>query len=278
MGKDCTDDMITSSANQQMKHLSQLMKRAKERKKEQVFVVEGIKMFQEAPADTVVSVYVSESFLEKPEHEKCLQGYRYEVVSDAVFREISDTQTPQGILAIVRMLALVRQFSYGMEDLLKNDRPAHLMVLENLQDPGNLGTMVRTGEGAGITGIIMNKTTVDLFNPKTIRSTMGSIYRVPYLITEHLPDLLDELHKENIRLYAAHLKGDTYYDAFDFTGACGFLIGNEGNGLREETSKMADHYIIIPMSGEVESLNAAIAASVLMFEVKRQRRNTEKNS
>ena len=88
MGKDCTDDMITSSANQQMKHLSQLMKRAKERKKEQVFVVEGIKMFQEAPADTVVSVYVSESFLEKPEHEKCLQGYRYEVVSDAVFREI----------------------------------------------------------------------------------------------------------------------------------------------------------------------------------------------
>ena len=79
MGKDCTDDMITSSANQQMKHLSQLMKRAKERKKEQVFVVEGIKMFQEAPADTVVSVYVSESFLEKPEHEKCLQGYRYDV-------------------------------------------------------------------------------------------------------------------------------------------------------------------------------------------------------
>ena len=107
----------------------------------------------------------------------------------------------------------------------------HLLILESVQDPGNLGTMVRTGEGAGITGIIMNKTTVDLFNPKTIRSTMGSIYRIPYLITEHLPDLLDELHKENIRLYAAHLKGDTYYDAFDFTGACGFLIGNEGNGL-----------------------------------------------
>ena len=189
MGKDCTDDMITSSANQQMKHLSQLMKRAKERKKEQVFVVEGIKMFQEAPADTVVSVYVSESFLEKPEHEKCLQGYRYEVVSDAVFREISDTQTPQGILAIVRMP------KYDLSDLLQGDH-THLLILESVQDPGNLGTMVRTGEGAGITGIIMNKTTVDLFNPKTIRSTMGSIYRVPYLITEHLPDLLDELRSE----------------------------------------------------------------------------------
>ena len=243
MGKDCTDDMITSSANQQMKHLSQLMKRAKERKKEQVFVVEGIKMFQEAPADTVVSVYVSESFLEKPEHEKCLQGYRYEVVSDAVFREISDTQTPQGILAIVRML----------------------------------GTMVRTGEGAGITGIIMNKTTVDLFNPKTIRSTMGSIYRVPYLITEHLPDLLDELHKENIRLYAAHLKGDTYYDAFDFTGACGFLIGNEGNGLSDEIAECADCYLKIPMEGKVESLNAAVSAALLMYECKRQRGEHNEN-
>ena len=131
--------------------------------------------------------------------------------------------------------------------------------------------MVRTGEGAGITGIIMNKTTVDLFNPKTIRSTMGSIYRVPYLITEHLPDLLDELHKENIRLYAAHLKGDTYYDAFDFTGACGFLIGNEGNGLSDEIAECADCYLKIPMEGKVESLNAAVSAALLMYECKRQR-------
>ena len=246
MGKDCTDDMITSSANQQMKHLSQLMKRAKERKKEQVFVVEGIKMFQEAPADTVVSVYVSESFLEKPEHEKCLQGYRYEVVS------------------------------YDLSDLLQGDH-THLLILESVQDPGNLGTMVRTGEGAGITGIIMNKTTVDLFNPKTIRSTMGSIYRVPYLITEHLPDLLDELHKENIRLYAAHLKGDTYYDAFDFTGACGFLIGNEGNGLSDEIAECADCYLKIPMEGKVESLNAAVSAALLMYECKRQRGEHNEN-
>ena len=248
MGKDCTDDMITSSANQQMKHLSQLMKRAKERKKEQVFVVEGIKMFQEAPADTVVSVYVSESFLEKPEHEKCLQGYRYEVVSDAVFREISDTQTPQGILAIVRMP------KYDLSDLLQGDH-THLLILESVQDPGNLGTMVRTGEGAGITGIIMNKTTVDLFNPKTIRSTMGSIYRVPYLITEHLPDLLDELHKENIRLYAAH----------------------EGNGLSDEIAECADCYLKIPMEGKVESLNAAVSAALLMYECKRQRGEHNEN-
>ena len=267
-GKDHTDYMITSSANQQMKHLSQLMKKAKERKKEQAFVVEGIKMFQEAPKDAVLSVYVSESFLKKPEHESCLQGYAHEVVSDSVFREISDTQTPQGILAIVRMPR------YDLSDLLQGAH-THLLILESVQDPGNLGTMVRTGEGAGITGIIMNKTTVDLFNPKTIRSTMGSIYRVPYLITEDLPDLLHALQKEGVELYAAHLKGNTYYDAFDFTGACGFLIGNEGNGLSDEIAERADSYLKIPMEGKVESLNAAVSAALLMYECKRQRGRTE---
>ena len=266
MGKDCTDDMITSSANQQMKHLSQLMKRAKERKKEQVFVVEGIKMFQEAPADTVVSVYVSESFLEKPEHEKCLQGYRYEVVSDAVFREISDTQTPQGILAIVRMP------KYDLPDLLQGDH-THLLILESVQDPGNLGTIFRTAEAAGVTGIILSKDSVDIYNPKTIRSTMGSIYRMPFYYAEDILKAIRKIKDAGIKVYAAHLDGEKSYDEEDYAFSCAFLIGNEGNGLREETSKMADHYIIIPMSGEVESLNAAIAASVLMFEVKRQRRN-----
>ena len=266
MGKDCTDDMITSSANQQMKHLSQLMKRAKERKKEQVFVVEGIKMFQEAPADTVVSVYVSESFLEKPEHEKCLQGYRYEVVSDAVFREISDTQTPQGILAIVRMP------KYDLPDLLQGDH-THLLILESVQDPGNLGTMVRTGEGAGITGVIMNQTTVDLFNPKTIRSTMGSIYRVPFFITKDLAGTISSLKEQQVNVYAAHLKGMLSYDEPDYKKKTAFLIGNEGNGLSDEIADLADTYIKIPMQGQVESLNAAISASLLMYETGRQRRH-----
>ena len=261
--------MITSSSNAQVKQMIQLNKKARERRKQDVFLVEGLRMFREVPRERLVKTYVSESFLEKPEHEKCLQGYRYEVVSDAVFREISDTQTPQGILAIVRMP------KYDLSDLLQGDH-THLLILESVQDPGNLGTMVRTGEGAGITGIIMNKTTVDLFNPKTIRSTMGSIYRVPYLITEHLPDLLDELHKENIRLYAAHLKGDTYYDAFDFTGACGFLIGNEGNGLTDATAGQADCLIKIPMKGQLESLNAGVAAAILMYEASRQRRKEYK--
>ena len=262
--------MITSTSNQQMKKLSLLMKKAKERREQGLFVVEGIKMFREAPEEWIEGVYVSEQFMENPEHEALLSGVTYEVVADSVFKAVSDTQTPQGILALIRMP------HYTLEDVMQGER-THLLLLESVQDPGNLGTMVRTGEGAGITGIIMNKTTVDLFNPKTIRSTMGSIYRVPYLITEHLPDLLDELHKENIRLYAAHLKGDTYYDAFDFTGACGFLIGNEGNGLSDEIAECADCYLKIPMEGKVESLNAAVSAALLMYECKRQRGEHNEN-
>lgn len=256
--------MITSSANQQMKHLALLMKKARERKKEKVFVVEGMKMFLEAPEKSLVSVYVAESFLEKPEHLKGLEGHHYEIVKDSVFREVSDTQTPQGILAVVRMP------EYTINDLLCEDR-THLLILDSVQDPGNLGTMVRTGEGAGITGIIMNRTTVDLFNPKTIRSTMGSIYRVPYLIAEDLPLLLHQLKEKGVDLYAAHLKGTASYDAFDYTKPCGFLIGNEGNGLSEEVAACAGSYLRIPMEGRVESLNAAVSAALLMYECRRQR-------
>jgi TrmH family RNA methyltransferase len=133
--------------------------------------------------------------------------------------------------------------------------------------------MVRTGEGAGVTGVIMSRTTVDLFNPKTIRSTMGSLYRVPFLIAEDLVETIAQLKADGVKMYAAHLKGTLSYDEPDYTGACGFLIGNEGNGLRDEVADAADTYIRIPMAGQVESLNAAISAGLLMYECSRQRRN-----
>jgi len=134
--------------------------------------------------------------------------------------------------------------------------------------------MVRTGEGAGITGVIMNKTTVDLFNPKTIRSTMGSIYRVPFIVTADLAETMNDLKQQGVSLYAAHLKGQYAYDEEDYTKASGFLIGNEGNGLSDEIADLADTYIKIPMEGQVESLNAAISASLLMYEANRQRRKS----
>lgn len=262
--------MITSTANQHMKNLAGLMKKAKERKKQKAFVVEGIKMFEEAPREQVLQVYVSTSFLQEDTHRKLLEDCRYEEVSDAVFKSVSDTQTPQGILAVIRMP------EYSFEELLKEEH-THLLILEGVQDPGNLGTMLRTGEGAGITGVIMSRTTVDLFNPKTIRSTMGSIYRVPFLVAEDLGETLKQLKDKGVALYAAHLKGTASYDAFDYTKPCGFLIGNEGNGLTEETAALADTYIRIPMAGKVESLNAAVSAALLMYECSRQRRKQDDN-
>ena len=242
------------------------MKKAKERKEQGLFVVEGVKMFGEAPREWLAGVYVSEQFVSNEEHRKLLSDVSYEIVADSVFRAVSDTQTPQGILAVVRMP------KYTMDDMLRGDQ-THLLILESVQDPGNLGTMVRTGEGAGITGVVMNRTTVDLFNPKTIRSTMGSIYRVPFVVADDLEQTLQMLKKKGVSLYAAHLKGQKQYDAFDYTEATGFLIGNEGNGLSDEIANAADSYIRIPMEGQVESLNAAISASLLMYECNRQRRN-----
>ena len=223
-------------------------------------------MFGEAPREWLAGVYVSEQFVSNEEHRKLLSDVPYKIVADSVFRAVSDTQTPQGILAVVRMP------KYTMDDMLRGDQ-THLLILESVQDPGNLGTMVRTGEGAGITGVVMNRTTVDLFNPKTIRSTMGSIYRVPFVVADDLEQTLQMLKKKGVRLYAAHLKGQKQYDAFDYTEATGFLIGNEGNGLSDEIANAADSYIRIPMEGQVESLNAAISASLLMYECNRQRRN-----
>ena len=178
--------------------------------------------------------------------------------TNSVFAVMSDTQTPQGVLA------LVRQFSYGMDELLKSDRPAHLMVLENLQDPGNLGTILRAGEGAGITGLIMSRDTVDIYNPKVIRSTMGSVFRVPFFYTDDLEQTVLDLKARGIRVFAAHLAGKNNYEQEDYTGNTAFLT--------EELSAAADAWVKIPMAGKVESLNAAIAASILMFETARQRR------
>lgn len=256
--------MITSQSNQQMKNLAALIKKTKERKNQGCFVAEGPKMCLEAPKDWVKAVYVSESFYNNPENQAKLPK-EYEVVADNVFRAVSDTQTPQGMMSVIKMP------SYELEELLQGEKTC-LLVLESIQDPGNLGTMIRTGEGAGITGVIMNRTTVDLFNPKTVRSTMGSLYRVPFYIAENLAETIDELKSKGIKLYAAHLKGEMSYDELDYTGACGFMIGNEGNGLSHELADMADEYIRIPMEGQVESLNAAISATLLAYECNRQRR------
>lgn len=256
--------MITSTSNPQVKNLQQLAKKARERNEQGVFLVEGIKMFQEAPGGRIRKIYISKSLYDE-KGQAFLRGREYEVLDDRVFQAVSDTRTPQGVLCVME------QFRYSLEDLMARENP-HLLILENLQDPGNLGTILRTAEGAGADGIIMNRTSVDLYNPKTIRSTMGSIYRMPFLYVDQIEDILPELKARGIRTYAAHLRGEHCYDEEDYRGGTAFFIGNEGNGLSEELSGRADTLIRIPMEGKLESLNAAVAASILMYEVSRQRR------
>lgn len=288
--------MITSLTNPKIKRLMQLKDKARLRNKEGVFIVEGGRMFMELPKEETVELYVTEDFLnfikdkKKPAKKmECFEG-QYEVVSDAVFARISDTVTPQGVLAVVR------QRKYGLEDLLAGsvsvqtseqtqermfgrpfqqtagERNAPLLLLvEDLQDPGNLGTMFRTAEAAGASGVIMSKETVDIYNPKAVRSTMGSIFRMPFLYADSLKEIIGEMKRRGIAVYAAALHHSLYYTEADYQKGCGILIGNEGKGLRQETVEAATQAVSIPMQGEVESLNASVGAAVLLYEAARQR-------
>lgn len=285
------DSMITSFSNKSVREVIQLTQKAKARNRQGVFVVEGIKMFGEAPVERIERVYLAKRVEEelRETYGKKLDQVKCETVADDVFDRMSDTKTPQGLLT------LVRQYHYRLEELLvrtqsrkfvdKNTgrsvsviggvRKKNLLylIVEDMQDPGNLGTIFRTGEAVGVDGIIMSNHTVDIYNPKTIRSTMGAIYRVPFIYTEDLCSTIQELQKNNICVYAADLHGEKYYDECDYCGAAAFLIGNEGKGLREETAAYADKRISIPMEGSVESLNAAAASTVLLYEAYRQRRH-----
>lgn len=239
-----------------------LKKSAKARREGNCFLVEGPRMFFETPQSRIMECYLTEEFREK--YADRLAGTRYEVVSESVCRHLSDTKTPQGVIAVVK------RKQHTLAELLSGKENPCFFILENLQDPGNLGTIIRTGEAAGVTGIILNRETVDPYNPKVTRSTMGAIFRVPFIITDDLPGTVGTLKENDVAVYAAHLAGQTFY-AQDYRKSCAFLIGNEGNGLTEETAALADHRIKIPMKGRVESLNAAAAATILMYETLRQR-------
>ncbi|MBQ3905746.1 MAG: 23S rRNA (guanosine(2251)-2'-O)-methyltransferase RlmB [Lachnospiraceae bacterium] len=265
--------MITSYTNQKVKRIVSYIQKNKARREDNVFIVEGMKMLVEVPKKNVREIYISESFSKNKKNEQDMQyikliGAEVEVVADDIFKKMADTQTPQGVMAVVS------QFHYELADIIghKNASKPLILVLENIQDPGNLGTMLRSSEGAGVSGIIMTRDTADIYNPKVVRSTMGSIFRVPFIYVENLPDTIRLLSQKGIKTYAAHLKGKHSYDKADYTGPTAFLIGNEGKGLSKEVADSADEYILIPMLGKVESMNAATSAALLTFEAARQRR------
>ena len=254
--------MISSTSNSRIKNIMNLKNSARARRQQDCFLVEGPRMFFEVPKERLLEVYVTEGFEKK--YVDRLVDCCYELISDAVCRHLSDTRTPQGVTA------LVKKQETPLEEILARDENPCLFLLENLQDPGNMGTILRTSEGAGVSGIIMNRESVDPYNPKVIRSTMGAIFRMPFVIVDDFEDVLCRLKEAGVRTFAAHLDGEDFYRQ-DYRGGCAFFIGNEGNGLSEELAARADGRIRIPMKGQVESLNAAVAATVLMYETLRQR-------
>lgn len=222
-------------------------------------------MFAQTPKELLKQIYVSESYYNKNKQVLSELETGYEIVQDSVFKAVSDTVTPQGILCVAKWP------EYALETLPETENPLFLL-LEDIQDPGNLGTIFRTAEGACVTAVIMSRGTVDIYNPKTIRSTMGSIYRVPFLYVDDLADIVEYLKKKEIQVYAAHLQDSVDYVKRSYKEGTAFLIGNEGSGLSDAVCRSASGYIKIPMQGELESLNAAVAASLLVYEAYRQRR------
>lgn len=273
--------MITSTSNNKIKNVVQLISSSKARREQMAFISEGIKMFMEAPLLCIKEVFISEELLDKINIaeryddndeegqllKKCgekLKTTGYTDVSAQVFKKMSDTMTPQGILTVVRK----EQFKLSELMYSKDRSELHILILENIQDPGNLGTMIRTAEAAGYDFIMANAGTVDMYNPKVIRSTMGSIYRVPVVYTADLTGDIKSIKDKGVKVLAAHLKGKRSFLEVDAGQRLAVMIGNEGKGLTDETAALADEYVKIPMKGQVESLNAAVAAALLMFNIR----------
>ena len=278
-------EIISSKDNKRIKYIRSLLEKGGIRKKNHSFVVEGIKLVDEAlEYGNVLDIIVSESLYEEivsgdlarngllsdnGKHiiKQVKQGTSLTVVSDAVFKSVSETITPQGILAEVEMPKHRLLEEKFLEIAYEKTGKIKLLILEDTADPGNMGTIMRTAEAAGVTGVIMGKGTVDIFNPKVVRSTMGSIFRLPFAYVDDLKAVILRLKRDGISFYATHLKGKESYRDISYSDKAGIFIGNEARGLSDEIANLADTYVIIPMQGKVESLNAAVAAALMMYEV-----------
>lgn len=305
-------DIITSASNPRIRRLVELQKKAKLRRETGLFVIEGVRLCADTPAKYIKEVYVTENRMHSASEKenRILKEHPVTIVSEEVMAKAAQTTTPQGILCVAKMPVYSREkmltwaaadpahgsaadpaavpahdsavdpaavpaFDSGTDPAAGHGNPPLLLVLEDIQDPGNLGTIFRTAEAAGATGIVMSRGTVDIFHPKVVRATMSAVFRMPFYISNDLCAEISAFRERGIRSYAAHLGGKRAYDELPLSKGCAFLIGNEGNGLSEELTAQADEKIIIPMAGGAESLNAAMAAGILLFEAARQRRTLQ---
>ena len=281
---------ITSPQNGTFKTACKWTK-PKEARAEGVFLVEGIRWVREILAEKdwpVRGIWVSET-LEK--QDKAFMELLAEkaacpvvVIPDEMFRKLSDTETPQGVAAFAerrvrKVIDVVKEAEKksekaGEKAAEKNASGAPLLViLENLQDPGNVGTILRTLDAAGGTALVLTKGTADIFSPKVVRAAMGSLLHVPVCLVESAAPLEEAIKKVGFTVLAATLENAKEPYDIPMDGKTAIVIGNEGNGLSAEAVASASQGVKIPMLGKAESLNASVAAGILIYEAVRQRRS-----
>lgn len=257
---------ITSKDNEKIKHIKKL-KDKKYRDEKQQYVIEGIKMLEEAikenaDIDTIIiceecikQETLDSKFLYEIANEECIY------VPKKLFTSLTDVVNPQGILAVINKSRKANEIKFDEEFIL---------ILDNIQDPGNMGTILRTLDSVNIKQVIVSKNSADVYNPKVIRSTMGAIFRVNVVESEDLLKTIDEIKKNKYKVLATSLNTDK--NMYDVTMKnVAVVIGNEANGVSKEVLDKVDTHIKIPMLGRTESLNASVAASIIMYEYVRQK-------
>ena len=251
---------IRSKDNRIFKECQKLSQK-KYRDREGLYLIEGENLIAEVPEKDLVYIICSDSHSDWDfADEKDVY-----LMSAQLFDKIAQTETSQGILAVVRKPQITA------EDLNeKITAKDNLVVLDRLQDPGNIGTIIRTAEGAGYGAVVTMKGTADVFSPKTIRAAAGSVFRIPIVQVENNQELRELADKLGKKLIVTGFDTDKYFFDVDLSQGIALVIGNEGNGVSDELMDMADIKVKIPMDGNLESLNASVAAGILMYEAKRR--------
>ena len=255
--------MITSSQNSKLKLVRSLMARAKERREAKAFVIEGVRLVEEAvnAGWNFQFVLFSDGLSERGRdliNTLSIKNIEVDDVAGDLLQKLSDTETPQGILAVLDDSQLPIPHS-----------PNFILVPDQIRDPGNLGTLLRTAAATGVQAILLPPETTDAFSPKVLRAGMGAHFRLPIhsMTWEEI-----KTRTKEVQILLADMGGTSCWET-DLGKPLTFIIGGEAEGASDEAQRLATQKISIPMAGNVESLNAGVAGSVLMFEVVRQRSN-----
>ncbi|CEI74027.1 MULTISPECIES: TrmH family RNA methyltransferase [Romboutsia] len=259
--------IITAKDNNKVKYTKSLLK-TKNRNKESKFIIEGYRILTLAVEckASLDYVFINEDFENKEEHLKFLDTLKTNNIkiyktTNKIFNELIDTENTQGILGVVNFK------QRNIEEYLK-DEHKFVLILDRIQDPGNMGTIIRTADAAGVDAIIALKGCVDIYNPKVIRSTMGSIFDMN-IIHATQEEALRILKLKNFDIVSSYLNTNNYYNTVEYNYKTALVIGNEANGINDELVSKSDMLVKIPIYGNAESLNAAISSAILMYEIKK---------